>query len=175
MNGLTFPLNSTFISRQPFCHCFFPGLKTLCSAFLNSVSDGREQNEELLMRNVDPCRAVMISRSLPQFPLKKHTLRRQVDCVSRPVSPQASFLPVAWLTSMLYLSTVLLRGSTACQQIRMHKSISSMPPTITSNFWSLMICREEGRGMREWAGESCSDSSGAAQSWGCPRTAHYLM
>lgn len=52
--------------------------------------------------------------------------------------------PSCWsrvLTSMLYLSTVLLRGSTACQQIRMHRSMSSMPPTITSSFWSLMICR----------------------------------
>lgn len=57
--------------------------------------------------------------------------------------PQASPCWCLALTSMLYLSTVLLRGSTACQQMRIHRSISSMPPTITSSFWSLMICREE--------------------------------
>lgn len=47
------------------------------------------------------------------------------------------------LTSRLYSSTVLLSGSTICQQMRMHKSISSIPPTIISNFWSLMIWKSE--------------------------------
>lgn len=54
---------------------------------------------------------------------------------------QASLLP-AWRAYLhAVLPTVLRRGSTACQQIRIHRSISSMPPTITSSFWSLMIYR----------------------------------
>lgn len=48
-------------------------------------------------------------------------------------------------TSMLYFSTVLLKGSTTCQQIRMQRSISSIPPTIPSSFWSLMIWRDTKR------------------------------
>lgn len=46
-------------------------------------------------------------------------------------------------TSMLYFSTVLLKGSTTCQQIKMQRSISSIPPTITISFWSLMIWRDK--------------------------------
>lgn len=47
------------------------------------------------------------------------------------------------LTSKLYSSTVLLSGSTICQQIRMHKSISSIPPTMINSFWSFMIWKGE--------------------------------
>lgn len=46
---------------------------------------------------------------------------------------------------MLYFSTVLLKGSTTCQQIKMQRSMSSIPPTITINFWSLMIWRDKKR------------------------------
>lgn len=45
-------------------------------------------------------------------------------------------------TSKLYISTVLFRGSTICQHIRMHRSISSIPPTMISSFWSLIIWRK---------------------------------
>ena len=48
------------------------------------------------------------------------------------------------LTSKLYSSTVLLSGSTICQQMRMHKSMSSIPPTMINNFWSFMIWRGRG-------------------------------